>query len=88
MIQIFKKKLGGTEMKKILIDGMTCSKCTKAIENRLKTLEGIGIFKIVLENNEAFVSGNITDDILKETIEREGFKVIDIIKLNNINIPI
>lgn len=74
-------------MKKILIDGMTCSKCTTAIENRLKTLEGIGVFKIVLENNEAFISGNITDDILKEAVESEGFTVVEIKKLNNINTP-
>jgi len=71
-------------MKKILIDGMMCSKCTTAIENRLKTLEGIGVFKIVLENNEAFINGNISDSILKEAIESEGFKVVEIKELNNI----
>lgn len=75
-------------MKKVLIDGIKCSKCITAIENKLKTLEGIGVFKVVLENKEAFIGGNITNDILKKAIESEGFTVVDIKKLNNINTPI
>lgn len=75
-------------MKKVLIDGIKCSKCITAIENKLKTLEGIGVFKVVLENKEAFIGGNITNDILKKAIESEGFKVVEIKKLNSINTSI
>lgn len=71
-------------MKKILIDGMMCSQCITIIENKLVNLEGIGEVKVVLESNEVFIVGDISDNFLKEAIESEGYKVMGIKKIDSI----
>jgi len=72
-------------MKKILIDGIMCSRCTEIIENKLKDLKEIKEFKVNLDNKEALVIGDINDELLKSSIESEGYKVIEIIELKDRN---
>lgn len=69
-------------MKKILIDGMMCSQCVTIIENKLKNLEGVREVKVVLETDEVFIEGDISDGALKTAIESEGYKIIDIKEMN------
>ncbi|WP_051251650.1 heavy-metal-associated domain-containing protein [Psychrilyobacter atlanticus] len=71
-------------MKKILIEGMMCSQCVTIVENKLKNLEGIREVEVVLETDEVFIGGDISDDVLKMVIESEGYKIIDIKKMNQV----
>lgn len=65
-------------MKKILIDGMMCTQCVTIVENKLKNLEEIREVKVILETDEVFIDGDISDEVLKTAIESEGYKIIDI----------
>jgi copper chaperone len=65
-------------MRKILIEGMIFSKCTNIIEERLRSIAGVEDVKVFLDEKEAYVSGNMNEQLLKEAIESEGFEVIAI----------
>lgn len=63
----------------IVIDGMACSHCSGRVESALNALDGVQA-KVDLEKKTAFVnvSGDTTDDVLKETVTNAGYKVISI----------
>lgn len=64
-------------MKKIInIEGMACMKCVARVEKALSGLSGVTEVKVNLENKTAEIEAeNVTDKILKETIEDLGFDV-------------
>ena len=65
-------------MKKLIkITGMSCDHCVKAVEKALKNVEGISDVSVSLANNQATAQcdTSITDNILKEIIEEEGYGV-------------
>lgn len=65
--------------KTIMIEGMSCHHCTKAVENALKGLNEVSKVEVNLEEKKAIVEGeNLIDDKLRETIEEEGYKVVEI----------
>ena len=65
--------------KTIFIEGMSCVHCSKRIEDVLNSLEGVHA-KVDLAAKTATVtlSQPIADAVLKNTIENEGYKVINI----------
>jgi len=65
-------------MKKIVVEGMVCSKCTEKIEKKISSLEGVEEVKVLLSEKEAYVSGEVSEEILKSTIESEGYEVTSI----------
>lgn len=65
-------------MKKIMIEGMVCSKCTEKIEKKISSLEGVEEVKVLLSEKEAYVSGEVSEEILKSAIESEGYEVTGI----------
>ena len=65
-------------MKKIIIEGMMCGHCIETIEKKLKSIDGIGEVKVSLDENAAFISGGIENDLIKSAIEKEGYQVISI----------
>jgi len=65
--------------KTIMIEGMTCSGCSGRVEKLLNKIDGVQA-KVSHEENKADVkiSGDVSDDVLKSTVESAGFKVVGI----------
>ncbi|MEI6857601.1 heavy metal-associated domain-containing protein [Psychrilyobacter sp.] len=74
-------------MRKILIEGMICSKCTDKIEKKLRSIDGVEDVKVLLDEKEAYVSGDVDEQVLKEAIESEGYEVTAIEPIEGIKHP-
>jgi copper chaperone len=62
----------------IKISGMTCNHCIKSVEDAIKTLP-VAKFKVAMNSLEVeFEEMAITESRIVETIEEEGYKVINI----------
>lgn len=62
----------------ISIAGMTCAHCKRAVEDALRTLDGVCEAEVNLEANNATVSfekDKITEEIIKETVTQAGYEV-------------
>ena len=69
-------------MKKIIkIDGMGCQHCVNRVTEALSSIDGVDVLEVSLENKSATVdvNENITDEILMEAIDEEGFEPIECI---------
>lgn len=68
-------------MKRILlVDGMSCGHCEKAVKHALGELEGISNVVVDLATKKVEVEGeNLVDSILKEAIEDAGYDVLQFI---------
>lgn len=71
-------------MKKIVIEGMVCSKCSDKIEEKLHSLDGMEEVKVLLEEKTAYVYGKVDEQIIKSAIESEGYEVISIEEVQGI----
>lgn len=67
-------------MKKILlVDGMTCGHCEKAVKNSLGELDGVSLVEVDLDNKKVEVQGeNLQDNLIKEAVEEAGYQVLEI----------
>ena len=67
-------------MKKVLlVEGMSCGHCEKAVKNALGELEGVSKVEVNLETKKVEVEGeNLVDAALKESIEDAGYDVVEI----------
>lgn len=74
-------------MRKILIEGMVCSKCTDKIEEKLKSIDGVEDVKVLLDEKEAYVSGDVDEQVLKSVIESEGYEVSAIEPVEEVKHP-
>ena len=65
--------------KVLVIEGMHCENCQNRVENALNRLDGI-VCKVNLRKKIATVSYSteVSDEILKEAVEKLGFKVTEI----------
>lgn len=65
--------------KRIVIGGMTCDNCRKRVENSLNALNHVNA-RVSLKCGMATVKLEkyIADEVLRETIENVGYKVISI----------
>ena len=75
-----KTKETKTMEKIIKIEGMMCGHCEAHVEKALEVLEGVEQANVSHEDGTAIVTmtADISDDILKKTVEEEGYKVVDI----------
>lgn len=66
--------------KTINIDGMACNHCTSAVKECLEKIDGVTNAEVSLEGKNAVVilSKEISDEILKNAVENQGFTVISI----------
>ena len=64
--------------KKILIEGMSCNHCVSHVKEALEALDGVSSIEVSLEGNYATVETSVSNDILKEAIEEEGYDVVGI----------
>lgn len=69
-------KLGEKHMH---VEGMRCENCEARVENAVNRLDGV-VCKANWKKKTAVVSysAEVSDDILKETVEKLGYKVTDI----------
>lgn len=64
--------------KTILVEGMTCGHCEKAVKNALGELDGVKTVAVDLESKKVEVEGeNLLDEKLKEAIEEAGYDVVE-----------
>lgn len=65
-------------MKKILlVEGMSCGHCEKAVKNALGELDGVKNVLVNLDTKEVEVEGeNLVDASITEAIEEAGYEVI------------
>ena len=66
--------------KKITIEGMSCGHCSGRVTKALKELEGVLEATVDLKDKSALVemSNEISDQLLKDTIDDAGYDVIAI----------
>ncbi|MBQ8834038.1 MAG: heavy-metal-associated domain-containing protein [Oscillospiraceae bacterium] len=76
-----KKKLEGPKLgeKMLTVEGMHCENCAVRVENALNRLDGV-VCRVNLKKKTAVVSYSVevSDDALKETVERLGYQVTGI----------
>lgn len=65
-------------MKKLIVEGMSCGRCTGKIEEALKVLNGVKKVTASLEEKAVYVTGSLDNQILKNSIEAQGYDVISI----------
>lgn len=68
------------KMKKTMkIEGMMCGHCTGRVDKALNALEGVQA-EVSLEDKAAYltITGDVSDETLKKTVEDEGYQVIGI----------
>ena len=65
--------------KVLIVEGMHCENCEIRVENALNRLDGVAC-KVNLKKKTATVaySAEIPDQLLKETVEKMGYKVTEI----------
>ena len=62
----------------LLVEGMSCGHCVKAVESSVGGLNGVASVTVDLENKKVDVEFNqeeVTLDAIKETIDDQGYDV-------------
>lgn len=68
-------------MKKVIsIEGMHCDHCSGRVNDALANLQGVDKVKVNLKKKNAVIkcSDDLSNDIIKQTITKLGFEVVDI----------
>ncbi|MBE6048045.1 MAG: heavy metal transport/detoxification protein [Clostridium sp.] len=66
-------------MKKVLsIEGMSCMHCVAHVKEALEAIEGVQNVVVSLDDNLAIVETEVSDDVLKNAVEDEGYDVVEI----------
>ena len=67
-------------IKEVSIEGMSCNHCKMSVEKAVGNIKGVTSVEVSLENKNAIVKSNveIDEEKIKNAIEEEGFKVVDI----------
>lgn len=63
--------------KTITIEGMMCMHCSGRVEKALNAIEGVTA-TVDLAAKTATVTGDVTDEVLRKTVEDAGYKVVSI----------
>lgn len=58
------------------VEGMTCGHCKKSVETNLEKLELVEEAVVNLEEKTVTVSGDVTAEIVKETVNKLGYNFI------------
>ena len=67
-----------TTMKKVMtIEGMMCMHCSGRVDKALNALEGVSAV-VDLEAKTATVTGDVSDELLRKTVEDAGYTVVSI----------
>ena len=65
--------------KTLLVEGMSCGHCEKAVKNALNELAGVTKVEVDLSTKTVEVEGESLDDtLIKDAIEDAGYDLIEI----------
>lgn len=65
--------------KTLIVEGMTCGHCEKAVKNALNELEGVRNVEVNLGEKQVVVEGeNLEDSKLREAIDDAGYDIVKI----------
>ena len=64
--------------KTLKIEGMMCPNCERHVKNALEAIDGVTEATASHEKGTAVVklSSDVADDVLKDAVEKEGYKVV------------
>ncbi len=62
-------------MIKLIIDGMSCSHCTGAVEKALLAIDGVKSAEVSLDPGQALVEGDVDANHLVAAVAEEGYDV-------------
>ena len=65
-------------MKTVVIEGMMCEHCKKAVTKALEGIDGATGAEVDLEAKTGVVTGNVTDEAIKAAVEDAGYEVVEI----------
>lgn len=66
-------------MKKVVkINGMKCEHCSSRVQSALEKLDSVKSVKVNLDKKEAVISGEVDDQLIKDTITSAGYEVVEI----------
>lgn len=73
-------KMEKTTEKTMLIEGMMCGHCSGRVKKALEGIEGVKSADVSHESGLAkiILGGDVSDDTLKSTVEKEGYKVVKV----------
>ena len=61
----------------VKINGMRCQHCVNATRKALEELDGVSNVSIDLDKGEATFEGDVSLEVVKESIAKIGFEVVD-----------
>ncbi|WP_353094975.1 copper ion binding protein [Tissierella praeacuta] len=65
--------------KTLLVEGMNCGHCEKAVKNALGELDGVSKVEVDLKSKKVEIEGeNLNDILIKGAIEDAGYDLIEI----------
>lgn len=63
----------------IMVKGMTCGHCEKAVKEALTKLEGVNSVKVDLDTGKVMVEGEgMKDQLLEDAVIESGYDVISV----------
>lgn len=66
--------------KTLLVEGMSCGHCEKAVKDAVGEIAGVSNVVVYLESKKVEIQGqNLKDNLIKESIEDAGYNVIEIL---------
>lgn len=79
--QSIENSVGAASSKLIMIEGMMCGHCERAVKGALEALEGVISAEVSHEKGTAAVelSCDVADEVLKEAVEAEDYTVTEIV---------
>ena len=63
--------------KKLNVEGMMCMHCSGRVDKALNALEGVSAV-VDLESKSATITGDVSDEVLRKTVEDAGYTVVSI----------
>ena len=64
-------------VKKVIVEGMMCQNCVKHVSKALNGLPGVTA-EVDLESKTATVTGDVSDDAIRQAITEAGYEVVSI----------
>ncbi|MBN2460790.1 MAG: SO_0444 family Cu/Zn efflux transporter [Candidatus Cloacimonetes bacterium] len=63
--------------RKFKIEGMTCNHCVMTVTRVIKELPGVEKVTVDLESGYAFVTGDVSTDLIRKSVEGVGYKLVN-----------
>ena len=64
--------------KTVTIEGMMCMHCAARVKKALEALEGVTEAGVSLEDKQAVLAGEVSDDAIRAAIAEAGYEVTEI----------